>query len=65
MPAPYTKNTIDLMLTDESPVRTAFPVGTIPPFTLPPIERPGHAGGTVHDPLCQTDLRKALDIFIK
>lgn len=65
MPGPYAKNIPDLMSTDESPIRTSFPVGTLPPNSRPPIDRPGHAGGTVHDPLCQTDLRNALDIFIK
>lgn len=52
-------------MTDESPIRTAFPVGTIPPNTLPPITRPGHAGGTIHDPTCNIDLRNVLDVFIK
>lgn len=48
---------------DESPIRTSFPVSTLP--TPPPITRPGHAGGTIHDPTCSIDLRNILDIFIK
>lgn len=52
-------------ITDESPIRTALPVSTLPPHTNPPIDRPGHASGTVHDPLCQIDLRNVLDVFIK
>lgn len=62
MPVPYEK-TVASFLVDESPIRTAFPVGTLPPQSLPPINRPGHAGGTTHDPTCQTDLRNALDIY--
>lgn len=61
MPMPYSK-TVASFTVDESPIRTAFPVGTLPPTTRPPIDRPGHAGGTVHDPVCQTDLRNSLDI---
>lgn len=49
---------------DESPIRTALPVGTLPPATLPPIDRPGHAGGTIHDPTCKVDLRKTLDLYV-
>lgn len=64
MPVPYEK-TVASFMTDESPIRTAFPVGTIPPNTLPPITRPGHAGGSIHDPTCNTDLRNVLDVFIK
>lgn len=65
--------------TDESPIRTSFPVSTVP--ITPPVINPtppsrptnpkppqsgnGSAGGTKHDPLCITDLRKTLDIYIK
>lgn len=65
MPRNYTRTIPDLLTVDESPIRTAFPTSTVPPTSLPPINRPGHAGGTTHDPLCQTDLRNVLDIFIK
>ena len=50
---------------DESPIRTAYPVNTLPVPPLPPVNRPGHAGGTIHDPTCSVDLRNVLDVFIK
>lgn len=49
---------------DESPLRTALPVGTLQPPELPPINRPAHAGGTLHDPGCNIDLRNSLDLFV-
>ncbi len=66
VPVPYseTEKNFDI---DESPIRTAYPVSTVPP-SLPqrPTTKPtGHAGGTVHDPVCQTDLRRTLDTYIK
>jgi hypothetical protein len=63
MPVPYEK-TVASFLVDESPIRTAFPVDTLPPQSLPPINRPGHAGGSVHDPTCNTDMRRTLDLFV-
>lgn len=74
MPVPYYL-TVANFETNESPIRTSFPVGTIPgrPLNPPPTRDPpeipqkpsGNAGGTNHDPLCMTDLRKRLDVYIK
>lgn len=70
VPVPYseTEKNFDI---DESPIRTAYPVSTVPPSVpqrptrQPPSKPTGHASGTMHDPLCQTDLRRTIDTYIK
>jgi len=69
---PYGKSFVNFEI-NESPVRSAYPVNTLPPITpptrpvsVPPVvTTPGHASGSSHDPLCQTDMRKMLDVYIK
>lgn len=51
---------------DESPIRTSLPVNNIPvhPDPAPVHTRPtGHAGGSVHDPCNQNDLRNKLHVY--
>lgn len=40
--------THDRFLENDSPIRTAFPVNTLPPSapTVPPVTRPSHGGST-------------------
>ena len=59
------RSSISNLVVDESPLRTAYPVSTLPPIPqIPPHQRPsGHASGSSHDPVCKTDMRKTLDIF--
>lgn len=54
--------THDRFLEDDSPIRTALPVSTIPPTRQPPTvpQRPpnqGSASGSSHDATCKVDLR--------